>query len=576
MRLAPACAVFALPFLFAPPDPAAQENGRQEIRIVTNGDWGSVQGQLRVPAEGTAGPTQHGVHFREANVLGVPTHAQYIWGDFRAEGCLERAIDVPPGIRRAEMLFVADDEVEISVNSSRVDFYSTGAATWGERGCAVLVDLLPWLEDGCNLLRARVANRGGCAGFVAEIRIDGESFVTSAVEARRTGVYGPLSSPVAYGGNDVAQLLGKIVRDRTAQPCLLRHVINARDLMATRHDELVAALRAKIAAGGWEAECALRLLIALDLDESLPVLEDVLRDDMDCRLGAFAAAGLMRFAERADRALLERATASRLPETGRAALRVLSMPVPGDPLRKDHGVGSMPARPAPYVARPLNPPAPVAPIAPAGSASNAGWLIAALVASVFLNLGLLLRRRGAPQRTLSAADPEPPAKRLAALDPGHPADAIVAAPSSLAERLDKLARLSGQERERGLKRMRQTLEEPLQGLEAVSLALKETDEARLILLAEVVEGARLNALPAGAVTELLERIRPVESPAARRAAAATLVGRGWHAEPGAIPRMVVALRRETDEVTLRLLERACRLALAPLPAELEEALGEAA
>jgi hypothetical protein len=87
--------------------------------------------------------------------------------------------------RRAELIFAADDVAEVYVNGRLAAVYDTGlVAGWGARGCALLVDLVPYLQEGKNLIAVKMVNRAGPKGLAAEIRIDGEPFVPKLEPAK--------------------------------------------------------------------------------------------------------------------------------------------------------------------------------------------------------------------------------------------------------------------------------------------------------------------------------------------------------------------------------------------------------
>ncbi|MBI2919454.1 MAG: hypothetical protein HYY18_00050 [Planctomycetes bacterium] len=132
------------------------------------------------PAVPVQGPDAHGDHYKLPNTLGFASKAQWIWVDATggSKSCLFRhTLDVPAGWRRAEMLYVADDHAHVWVNGEQADSYETWTGQWGHRGCAVFLDLTPWLREGKNVIAVKGINDGGPHGLGAEIRIDGAPMV---------------------------------------------------------------------------------------------------------------------------------------------------------------------------------------------------------------------------------------------------------------------------------------------------------------------------------------------------------------------------------------------------------------
>jgi hypothetical protein len=133
-------------------------------------------GWRTVRANETAAGNQ--ARYGTLNMFGQPSPAAWIWANAPGDLCfVRRVFTVKPGFQRAEMLLSADDRAEVFLNGTPVAVSDTLLAPWGVRGGAVLVDLLPWLQDGENVLAAKLVNRQGPKGFVAELRIDGQPFL---------------------------------------------------------------------------------------------------------------------------------------------------------------------------------------------------------------------------------------------------------------------------------------------------------------------------------------------------------------------------------------------------------------
>jgi hypothetical protein len=126
------------------------------------------------------GPDGHGDHYKVPNVLGFPTKARWIWfarADLNSTAWFRRAFEVPAGVRTAEMIYIADDHAHVCVNGEKADSYTTWDGQWGHRGCAVFLDLTPWIREGRNVVAVECVDDMGAFGFAAEIRIDGDPMV---------------------------------------------------------------------------------------------------------------------------------------------------------------------------------------------------------------------------------------------------------------------------------------------------------------------------------------------------------------------------------------------------------------
>lgn len=161
-----------------------------------DGDWDA--------ADTVDGPESNGRHYTVENLFGIASGARWIWAGGARECWLRRRMTAPLWFRRAEMLFIADDIVEVYVNGALADSYDTNTGGWGMRGTAVVLDLAPWFEPGDNVIAVHVANRSGPRGFAAEIRVNGDPFVAVAEPAK------PLPEDVL---DDVRRLAPKLDDD---------------------------------------------------------------------------------------------------------------------------------------------------------------------------------------------------------------------------------------------------------------------------------------------------------------------------------------------------------------------------
>ena len=194
-------------------EPLAAADKPQTVIVVTDNSWKGTSKETKdwqndkgsedgwVAAVPGPGPGIESENFSAANMFAFETKARWIWAG-PAETCiLRRSFEVPKNFRRAEMLFAADDVADIYINGRRVAAFDTQLVAWGGRGCALLVDLVPYLNEGKNLVALGITNRLGPKGFAAEIRIDGDPFVPR-LEAPK-----PLPKELEKEFNDLAKRL---------------------------------------------------------------------------------------------------------------------------------------------------------------------------------------------------------------------------------------------------------------------------------------------------------------------------------------------------------------------------------
>lgn len=133
----------------------------------------------------TQGPTGNGAHYALANQFGVPYTAAWVWlGDNPSFG-IRRSFDVPAVVKRAELLLIADDEADVSLNGVPVAVYRSTNDGWGHRGGAMLVDLTPHLRPGKkNVLTAKVKDNGSPNGFAAEVRVNSAPMLPKVLTAK--------------------------------------------------------------------------------------------------------------------------------------------------------------------------------------------------------------------------------------------------------------------------------------------------------------------------------------------------------------------------------------------------------
>ncbi|KAF0243715.1 MAG: hypothetical protein FD180_3131 [Planctomycetota bacterium] len=265
-------------------------------------------------------------HYTVDNTFGFASEGNWIWTQGNAGGCLRKRFKAPEKFTTAEMIFVADDTAEIWINGEKVDFYDTMLGYWGYRGCAVIVDVLPWIADGDNTVAVKLVDNGGERGFAAEIRFDGE----------------PLAKPFAAGAKDAdfQEPLGKdLFKFHTIDAKGLKELFSAagdHQQVSVRWLAAAAALGAKDAAGLDKAlraaedgnerlsERAVRFIDALALKSHADTLVEVLKARPATRSGAFAAAALARLGNDEAVPALEKAASCGFKPTERAAKRTLA------------------------------------------------------------------------------------------------------------------------------------------------------------------------------------------------------------------------------------------------------------
>lgn len=129
-----------------------------------------------------------------ANCLGIATAAQWIWSPTRQPRCYVRThVLVQGDLERAELLVLADDNVRVYVNGLFVQEWDTlTSGYWGTRGCAAVVDLLPFLRAGDNVLAFDLTDRMLRRGLAAEVRLNSPPLF--AVRAPQEEAAAPLSA----------------------------------------------------------------------------------------------------------------------------------------------------------------------------------------------------------------------------------------------------------------------------------------------------------------------------------------------------------------------------------------------
>ncbi|MEK7466031.1 MAG: hypothetical protein AAB074_01335 [Planctomycetota bacterium] len=151
-------------------------------------------------ADSGEGPAQNGDHYSVRNTFGFDSKADWLWAG-EDDGCaFRRSFEVPAGFRRAEMIYFVDDVGELYVNGELADNHLSGQ--FGHRGAGTVLDLLPWLREGANVIALRAKNIMGPRGFAAEIRIDGAPFFVPSVRAGQ-----PLAADVIAAVKEFAKHL---------------------------------------------------------------------------------------------------------------------------------------------------------------------------------------------------------------------------------------------------------------------------------------------------------------------------------------------------------------------------------
>lgn len=146
------------------------------------------------------GPARNGDHYSVRNTFGFESKAAWLWNGNQRTCAFRRTFEVPAGFRRAEMMYCVDDVAEIWINGESADKQT--CPQFGHRGSAVILDLLPWLREGTNVIAVHGTNLMGPCGFAAEVRIDGKSFVELPSRAGK-----PLVPEVISAVREFAKLL---------------------------------------------------------------------------------------------------------------------------------------------------------------------------------------------------------------------------------------------------------------------------------------------------------------------------------------------------------------------------------
>lgn len=133
------------------------------------------------PATVQPGPEQGGPHYAVKNQFALPSPAAWLWAGDGEECYLRRRFVAPKHVRRAEVLWLADDSAELYVNGALVEKYTSGQPAWGHRGAAALCDVLPYLVEGPNVLAVHVKNEMLWKGVALEMRINDAPFLPARV-----------------------------------------------------------------------------------------------------------------------------------------------------------------------------------------------------------------------------------------------------------------------------------------------------------------------------------------------------------------------------------------------------------
>ncbi len=268
-------------------------------------------------------------HFTVDNIFGFASDANWIWTESNKGGYLRKNFKAPEGFHTAEMVFVADDVAEVWINDDPVDFYDTKVGYWGYRGCAVIVDVMPWVKDGNNLVAVKLKDNGGERGFAAEIRLDGEPLAAPLVKALKD------EDLQKAGGTDLsrfhdlsaAQLKEQLNLDYKHQQVTVRLLVAAARLAEKDPKGLEKVLRSVEEGGNAQlTERIVRYIGALSLKSMEGTVVEVLKMRAGTREGAFAAAALARVGEGDEEAItvLEKALHCDYAATERAAKRALA------------------------------------------------------------------------------------------------------------------------------------------------------------------------------------------------------------------------------------------------------------
>ncbi len=265
------------------------------------------------------------VHYTVDNTFGFASEANWIWTQADRGGCLRKAFTATAGFRTAEMIFVADDTAEVWINGEPVDAYDTRVGWWGFRGCAVIVDVTPWIVDGDNVIAVRVHDTGGARGFAAEIRLDGEPLVLPLTRTVGDGDFQGAAGRdlLRFHRLGAAELKEQLAAAAAVQQVTVRLLAAAAQLRAKDPDGLAKLLRAGEDGTGALPERAVRYIGALELRDHQETLLEVLKARAGTRAGAFAAAALIRLGDAGAIPGLEAAAACGFAPTERAARRAL-------------------------------------------------------------------------------------------------------------------------------------------------------------------------------------------------------------------------------------------------------------
>ena len=98
----------------------------------------------------------------------LDTQAFWIWGNTGSDlFCAARMIDIPHSLVSARLISAADDSYMLYVNGKAVQ----SGSYWMQYQ---ETDLLPYLKKGKNIIAVYASNRGGAAGFLADLELVGK------------------------------------------------------------------------------------------------------------------------------------------------------------------------------------------------------------------------------------------------------------------------------------------------------------------------------------------------------------------------------------------------------------------
>ncbi len=268
-------------------------------------------------------------HFTVDNTFGFASEANWIWTQANKGGYLRKHFEVPAGFKTAEMIFVADDVAEVWINDDPVDFYDTKVGWWGYRGCAVIVDVMPWVKDGKNVIAVKLTDTGGERGFAAELRIDGAPLAAQLVKSVKEEDLQPAGGKDLFRFHDLTtdQLKEQLNLDYKHQQVTVRLLVAAARLAEKDAKGLEKVLRSIEEGGSAQlTERIVRYIGALGLKSMEGTVVEVMKTRAGTREGAFAAAALARVGEGDDEAILvlEKALHCDYAATERAAKRALA------------------------------------------------------------------------------------------------------------------------------------------------------------------------------------------------------------------------------------------------------------